>query len=88
MVAKEQMVDVGTTKCACAIMPSEKLQAQLPYFFDLVLHMFVGINPQNGVSYSGIHTQSNANWQAKDGSGTLDPIEFPSLGNIFKKAIA
>ena len=88
MVAKQMMVDVGTTKCAAPIMPSEKLQAQLPYFFDEVLHMYIGMDPTTGRSYTGIHTQSSINWQAKDRSGTLDPVEYPHLLNIFKKAIA
>lgn len=87
MVAKEMLVDYGRTKCACPIMPSEKLQAQLPYFFDLVLHMYVGIDPQTGRSYTAIHTQSDAGWQAKDRSGNLDAIEYPQLNNIFTKAI-
>lgn len=85
MVAKQMLVDVGLTKCAAALMPSEKLQAQLPYFFDLVLHMYVGADPTTGKSYTAIHTQSSVNWQAKDRSGTLDAIEYPHLGNIFKK---
>jgi hypothetical protein len=87
MVAKQMMTHVGLTTCACPIMPSEKLQAQLPYFFDLVLHMYVGADPTNGKSYSAIHTQSSVNWQAKDRSGMLDSIEFPHLGGIFKKAL-
>jgi hypothetical protein len=88
MVAKQMQIDAGMTKCASPIMPSEKLQAQLPYFFDLVLHMFVGIDPTNGKSYTAIHTQSAVTWQAKDRSGTLDAVEYPHLGNIFKKALA
>jgi hypothetical protein len=88
MVAKEMLTDVGMAKCACPIMPSEKLQAQLPYFFDLLMHMFVGSDPTSGKSYIGIHTSSSVNWLAKDRSGTLDLIEYPDLENIFKKAIA
>jgi hypothetical protein len=88
MVAKEMQVDIGLTKCACAIMPSEKLQAQLPYFFDLVLHMYVGNDPTTGNRYTALHTQSAVNWQAKDRSGTLDLIEYPNLNNIFTKAVA
>lgn len=86
MVAKEMMVDSGTQKCAVAIMPSEKLQAQLPYFFDLVLHMYVGMNPANGQSFRAIHTSSSASWNAKDRSGNLDPIEYPNLTHLFTKA--
>ena len=87
MIAKEQTIETGPgIKCAVAIMPSEKLQAQLPYFFDLVLHMYVATNPSNGQSYRAIHTAMAANWNAKDRSGNLDPVEFPNLTQIFTKA--
>lgn len=86
MVAKEMLIDVGLTKCAAPIMPSEKLQAQTPYFFDLVLHMYVGSDPATGQRFTALHTQSSMQWVAKDRSGTLDPIEYPSLSNVFKKA--
>jgi hypothetical protein len=88
MVAKEMFIEIGTTKCATPLMPSEKLQQQVPYFFDLVLHMYVGNDPSTGKRYTGLHTQSNLNWMAKDRSGTLDPIEYPDLSNVFKKAVA
>lgn len=88
MNAKEMLVNVAVNQCAVAIMPSEKLQAQLPYFFDLVLHLYVGSDPTSGNRYTGIHTQSSVNWQAKDRSGNLDSIEYPNLSNIFKKAYA
>lgn len=89
MIAKEMLVEVSPNcKQAQPIMPSEKLQAQVPYFFDLVLHLYVGTDPSNGSRFTALHTQSSANWQAKDRSGTLDPIEYPNLSNIFKKAAA
>lgn len=88
MICKEMSVPVGNYKCSVPIMPSEKLQAQVPYFFDLVLHLFVGQNPTTGQSYSAIHTAADAYWQAKDRSGNLDPIEYPNLATIFLKAVA
>lgn len=88
MIAKEMLVDVGTAKCAVAIMPSEKLQAQLPYFFDLVLHLYVGVDPSNGQRFTAFHTQSSINWQAKDRSGNLAAIEYPDLTQLFLKACA
>ena len=88
MIAKEMLVESGLSKCANAIMPSEKLQAQLPYFFDLVLHLYVGTDSSNGQRYTAIHTASGANWQAKDRSGNLDAIEYPNLSAIFTKAAA
>jgi len=88
MIAKEFLSESGLVKCANPIMPSEKLQAQLPYFFDLVLHMFVGNNPSTGERYTAIHTSSTSTWQAKDRSGNLDAIEYPNLAAIFTKAAA
>ena len=88
MVAKEMFIEIGTSRCATPLMPSEKLQQQVPYFFDLVLHMYVGNDPTTGKRYTALHTQSNLNWIAKDRSGTLDSIEYPDLTNLFKKAIA
>jgi AAA domain len=88
MVAKEMFIEIGTSKCATPLMPSEKLQQQVPYFFDLVLHMYVGNDPTTGKRYTALHTQSNLNWIAKDRSGALDSIEYPDLNNLFKKAIA
>lgn len=88
MICKEFFQEVGLAKCAMPLMPSEKLQLQVPYFFDLVLHMYVGNDPTNGKQYTALHTQSNLNWIAKDRSGTLDAIEYPDLNNVFKKAIA
>jgi AAA domain len=88
MVAKEMFIEIGTSKCATPLMPSEKLQQQVPYFFDLFLHMYVGDDPTTGKRYTALHTQSNLNWIAKDRSGALDSIEYPDLNNLFKKAIA
>jgi energy-coupling factor transporter ATP-binding protein EcfA2 len=88
MICKEMLVPVGMSKCAVPIMPSEKLQAQVPYFFDLVLHYFVGFNTSTGQSYTAIHTKADSLWQAKDRSGNLDPIEYPNLATIFQKAVA
>jgi hypothetical protein len=86
MVAKEMFIEIGMARCATPLMPSEKLQLQVPYFFDLVLHMYVGNDSTTGKRYTALHTQSNLNWLAKDRSGTLDVIEYPDLTNVFKKA--
>lgn len=70
------------------ILPSDKLQQSAPYFFDLVLHLYTGIDPTTNATYRAIHTQASKEWEAKDRSGNLDTIEFPNLLNIFKKAAA
>jgi hypothetical protein len=71
------------------IMPSSALQNQLPYFFDLVLHMYhAGIDPATNQVWRAVHTQSSPEWDAKDRSGNLNPIEPADLGYLFKKASA
>lgn len=88
-IAKQIIVETGTAplvvKCATPIMPGEKLQNNLPYFWDGVFHMFSGTTADNKV-WEALHTRANPQWQAKDRSGNLDEIEYPDLANIFKKA--
>ncbi len=71
-------------------MSNDKLQQAVPYFFDLVLHLFIGnYFDANGQpqQYRGIHTkQGYPEYQARDRSGNLDLVEFPDLAAIFKKA--
>jgi hypothetical protein len=87
VIGKQQIVEEGMTKKAVPILPSETLKTQMPYFWDLVLHMFVGYDPTAG-RYVGIHTQEDVGWSAKDRSGNLTTIEYPDLSYIFKKAAA
>lgn len=87
-VAKQMLVEEGTppfvTKRMSPIMPSAALQNQMPYFFDLILHM--SVETYDGVNYRVLHTGSTAQYDAKDRSGNLDAIEPPNLSAIFKKA--
>lgn len=90
-IAKQMIIEEGqlpVIKRKSPIMPSAALQNQLPYFFDLVLHMYSGTNPATGNVWRAVHTQSSPEWDAKDRSGNLDPIEPADLGYIFKKASA
>lgn len=88
-IAKQMLIEEGqlpVIQRASPIMPSKALQNQLPYYFDLVLHVFTPI--YEGKKYYAVHTQSAPEWDAKDRSGNLDPIEPADLGHIFKKAAA
>lgn len=96
-IAKEQRIADGMLRRSVPIMPSEKLVQQLPYFFDLVLHLFVGEYLDNNgqrVSYRALHTNAGPEWDAKDRSGNLEPIEYgqtqdgPNLTYIFNKAVS
>jgi AAA domain len=65
-------------------MPGAKLAAKLPYFFDEVFRM--GVNKtQTGETYRFLQTQPDLQFESKDRSGALDPIEQPSLSFIFDK---
>lgn len=89
-IAKQMIIEEGqlpVIKRASPIMPSQALQNQTPYFFDLVLHMYVGgIDPTTGINWRALHCTSSPEWDAKDRSGNLAAIEPPDLGYIFKKA--
>ncbi len=65
-------------------MPGSKLGAQLPYYFDEVLRLGVNKDPQ-GNSYRFLQSQPDMQFDAKDRSGMLAPIEHPHLGYIFHK---
>lgn len=67
-------------------MPGSKLGTKLPYYFDEVLRLGVNKSPQ-GESYRFLQTQPEIQYEAKDRSGALDPMEAPFLGNIFAKIL-
>lgn len=67
-------------------MPGAKLGVKLPYFFDFVFRLGVNKTPQ-GEQYRFLQTQPDLQFEAKDRSGFLDPIEYPFLGNVFAKAL-
>lgn len=60
------------------------IQNDLPYHFDEVLHMAVAVTPE-GVKYRCLQTATDIQFEAKDSSGALDPIEEPNLTNIINK---
>lgn len=65
-------------------LPGAKLSKEISYFFDEVFR--IGINKTDqGVPYRFLQTQPDLQYEAKDRSGTLDPIEYPHLGNIIHK---
>lgn len=89
--AKTKMIDISedftTYQRFVPIMPNNALQQQVPYFFDLVLHLYVGTDVTTNKTYRAIHTQEKREWQAKDRSGLLAEIEPANLTTIFKKAV-
>lgn len=65
-------------------MPGKKLGPALPYFFDEVFRLGVNKTPQ-GESYRFLQTQPDLQYDAKDRSGALAPLEPPHLGQLFAK---
>jgi hypothetical protein len=68
-------------------MPGAKLGNKLPYFFDEVFRLGVGQTPQ-GEKYRFLQTQPDLQFEAKDRSGALAPVEAPILSAIFAKILS
>jgi hypothetical protein len=65
-------------------MPGRKLGPALPYFFDEVFRLGVNKTP-TGESYRFLQTQPDMQYDAKDRSGVLAPLEPPHLSQLFTK---
>lgn len=68
------------------MMPGSKMGQQLPYLFDEVFRLGVGETEQK-VKYRYIQTVPDSQYEAKDRSGVLDPIERPDLKFIINKIL-
>lgn len=68
-------------------MPGAKLGNKLPYFFDEVFRLGVNKDPQ-GTPYRFLQTQPDMQYQAKDRSGALAPMEAPIMASILHKIMA
>lgn len=75
----------GVVKYAPA-MPGSKLGSKLPYFFDEVFRLGINKTTQ-GESYRFLQTQPDLQYEAKDRSGVLAPVEQPHLTHIFNKIL-
>jgi hypothetical protein len=68
-------------------MPGAKLSNKLPYFCDQVMRL--GINKTiEGIQYRFLQNQPDLQFDAKDRSGALEPMEPPHLGQAFAKILA
>ena len=67
-------------------MPGQQLGPGLPYYFDEVFHLDIG-QTKEGIKYRYLKTQPDFQYDAKDRSGVLDPIEKPDLNHIFNKIL-
>lgn len=68
-------------------MPGQQLGKHMPYFFDEVFCLRIGVNPQDQSNYRFLQTQPDLQYEAKDRSGALAPVEPPHLGHVFSKIL-
>ena len=67
-------------------MPGKQLAVKLPYFFDQVCRLGINKTPQ-GELYRFLQTQPDMQYEAKDRSGALAPVEPPHLAQLFNKIL-
>lgn len=65
------------------LMPGKALPLSIPYYFDIVTCMRVGVKDKAEFRY--LQTQPSLQYEAKDRSGKLDSIEKTDLNYIFNK---
>ena len=68
------------------LMPGKSLMNGLPFFFDEVMALRVGVADDKS-TYRYVQTQSDIQYIAKDRSGKLDEMERPDLTHIFSKIL-
>lgn len=89
MLAKQELVQDEVSKITLygPSMPGSKLGPALPYLFDEVFRLGIGQGP-DGKPYRFLQTHPDMQYDAKDRSGKLDPIEPPDITHIFNKILA
>lgn len=68
------------------MMPGKKLGFALPYFFNEVFKLDIGVDDNTKESFRYLATEATPTYIAKDASGKLDPVETPDLTHIINKA--
>jgi len=69
-------------------MPGRSLTQSIPYFFDELFCLDIGKVPDTGQEYRFLRTKTDLQFEAKDRSGALDPMEEPHLGKVINKILA
>jgi len=70
-----------------ASMPGSRLAQELPYFFDEVFCLRVGKDTQTQQEFRYLQTAPDFQYDAKDRSGALAPMEIPNLTHVFTKIL-
>lgn len=68
-------------------MPGRRLGPGLPYFFDEVFRIGVASSPDGKAQWRYLQTQPDPQYEAKDRSGALAPLEPPHLSTVFSKIL-
>ncbi len=86
MSAKQEFIKDSATGITSfqPMMPGNKLAPQVPYLYDLVCNLNIG-KLEDGSEYRYLRTQPDLQYEAKDRSGALDPIEKPDLTHIINR---
>ena len=82
--AKQSRLEENDIVTYKASMPGKTLLAALPYFFDIVMVMRKG-KLEDGTLYRYLQTSGDLQYEAKDRSGCLSPVEKPDLEYLFNK---
>lgn len=69
-------------------MPGSKLGPQMPYLFDEVFKIAVGVDPNTKEKFRYLQTEADLQNVCKDRSGALAPLEPANLPHIFGKILA
>ena len=68
-------------------MPGRMLTNNMPYLFDEVFSLEIGITAE-GQEFRYLRTKTSIQHEAKDRSGFLEQFEEPNLGNVINKILA
>lgn len=82
--AKDELT--GVVKYGPSV-PGSKLGPSLPYFFDEVFALRIN-KDTSGNPFRYLQTQPDIQYEAKDRSGMLLPMEYPHLGAVFNKVLS
>lgn len=84
MICHAKVVESDGVEIHRAGMPGKALVEKIPYLVDEYLALRVS-DDEGGFKY--LQTRPTFDWDAKDRSGTLDPMEEPDLTKIFRKIL-
>lgn len=87
-LAKEESVKAGISGAVryYPMFPGQQLTQSTPYMFDELFCLYVGKDGE-GKDIRILRTQPDHEYEAKDRSGRLAPLEWPDLTYIFNKIL-